>query len=485
MLPNIDFTFLNQTRRHVTLLAHCLQVTLSHRDFHRALRILTALYGYGQAPVEILWKPALFVLRHSADSVAALDGFLESHRKMHSPDMVEVTHEMVMQTLVYGSLRQAEMLFDPINNRPYNTSPLLYGYRALVGLALRDDRLIDREFRWLGLGSEGQADEQGRKIAFQKIVDLWYTPRKRAIANVDTMVASATMDEDDLDDVPASLTTRPGAAPSVVAVSDEDDDSDQEPEPIATARPDPARPDSETDPADQRILQDFRRVYELEKTLDCFLPYYLQTLVRSGQILEAKRVAVEFCQHNPANLNGYRLALQLLHADRTADRKVWVVLAERYAQLDPLADLDNVVFPLCAHYERLVSAGYFDHLADEVVLLARRIEATQGGEPVVWQKLADVYRAARPDFTDILRDEIHPTVWEPRRTWWAMTFFDHPAWTDITLDQLTVNHLWLYIVARIVFPDHWRTFRIMHFYDPMLPIEYRDLLRGYLGRVMG
>ncbi|KAJ1656432.1 hypothetical protein IWQ61_003989 [Dispira simplex] len=245
---------------------------------------------------------------------------------------------------------------------------------------------------------------------------------------------------------------------------------------------------SQSDSWVTKAINHFCQSQALDPTLDLFLPYYVQTLVRSRKFIDAKYVTVQFCHYNPFNPAGYRVALSLLNADLVLERKVWVELAKKYVALDPACDLQQVLFPLCTHYEHLIGIGYLEHLTDLIELLARRIEFTRGCETAVFRRLADIYYRVIPAYWDRLRLQVYSKVWESRLPWWSKFIFNDPTLTDYTDSQVTLRHLLLYICAAYIYPTHYKSFgihRIIAFdlysgkryiLDQYLPSHYMEFI---------
>ncbi|RKP37064.1 hypothetical protein BJ085DRAFT_40321 [Dimargaris cristalligena] len=141
MLPNTDTSSVSSTRFRVITLAYGLQLALAHRDFPRATRILAALYSFGNAPNELLWKPAMMALRQNG-SFKETEAFLERHIKMNEPIKAELVQELINYRLDRES--PADVHQEKYDDSQVKSTPLLQGYMGTLLLANHDRSILEQ-----------------------------------------------------------------------------------------------------------------------------------------------------------------------------------------------------------------------------------------------------------------------------------------------------------------------------------------------------
>ncbi|KAJ1968218.1 hypothetical protein IWQ62_001375 [Dispira parvispora] len=419
------------------MLGYCLQLTLAHRDYPRALKIITAMYSCTNAPAQHIWPSSVFAFRKTQGTSEALD-FLKSHVTQYSCNSVEILQEVLMYHIRLGTLDKAyELVTRYLHSEPFRQNAIIHGYAGMMALALDDDRVkhanetnrLAQELKDTALSTEADGIAEHESDNKDDIFrDLWYSP---------TPMSTGDSNTNSLDH-------------------------------------------SQSDSWVAKAINHFCQSQALSPTLDLFLPFYVQTLVRSRKFIDAKYVAVQFCHYNPFNPAGYRVALSLLNADLVLERRAWVELAKKYVTLDPVCDLQQVIFPLCTHYEHLIGMGYTEHLTDVIELLARRIEFTRGCETATFRRLADIYYRTIPAYWDRLQQQVYSKLWESRLPWWDKFIFDDPTLTDYSDSQVTLRHLLMHICAAYIFPAHYKTFGIHRITSVKLCSEKRQILDQYL-----
>ncbi|KAJ1981498.1 hypothetical protein H4R34_002050 [Dimargaris verticillata] len=404
MLPNIVITGASSVSCWV--LGQCLQLTIAHRDYARAAKILTALYSSGTVPLGLLWKSGAYVFRQTTSGFRTIR-FLQSHLEQQTINGIELVQELVATHVAAGTLEQAHALLESyLDKKPFRDNAILFGYLGIITMLLRNDEIrklnddpIDQDMRTaLGLSDSDSNDNEGSNRSVSDDAE-----------NADSSSANdgSSDNNDDEDD-----SRVPGRAPASQLVN------------------------KNVYSHDDALLY-FDKAYELDPNMDYFFPYYLPLLTRLGYEDRAKAIAIKFCLENPELPSGYRLVLLMLDRREKQDYTVWVELAPYYLKMVPVADWDTIASPLCAHYEYGILQGEDHLLVDLIDLLAQRIEFTRGQDLVALKKLVDVYYSTQELYGDTLATTVRHKVWKPRVTWWPKFLFDLPEFLDLEAEDVT------------------------------------------------